>query len=164
MSVVKLDISTNSFTGLSGKTYIVYPSISTGRYPVLEQMQIEIEYGTTVSGFRSEMERAYKALNEVKFADAATIVNNAINGVSRVEAGQPHPLLMICALFICTAEENQGKWSEAEAAAKVADWANIEVDFFLNCAKALFLRFMPDLNTDLRNISAEAVNGQEGQK
>lgn len=153
MSVVKVNISANSFSGVSGKKYIVYPSLSVERYSVLEKMIVEAEYGMTISGFQAEIDLAYDALNNGKPADAAVILNNTRNGASRIDAGQPSPLITVCALFICPEGEDQGRWSEAEAQEKVSDWANIDVDFFLTCARALLLRYMPAFNTDSLNTS-----------
>ena len=153
MNVILPSINDNHFVSASGKKYIVYPSLTTRRFEVFEQMQIEIEYGSSVSAFRSEVQKAYDKLNEPKFADAATILNNVLNGSSRIENRQPHPLLMICSLFICPEDEDQSKWNEAEAAAKIEDWAGVDIAFFLNCARHLYRRFTPDSNTGSLNIS-----------
>lgn len=162
MSVVSVDISANSFYGISGKQYIVYPSLSTERYQVLETLQIELEYATSMSGFKAELEKAYRALNEVKFADAAIIINNILNGAARIESGQPNPVLMICTLFICTPDENQARWSESEAAEKIKDWAAVDVAFFLTLVRRLYRRFMPDLNFDSPNTSQPSeADGKE---
>lgn len=162
MSLISVDVSANSFEGRSGRKYIVYPSLSTERYRVFESLQLEMEYGVTLSGFKTELETIYRLLNELKFADAAVMVNNAINGASRIESGGPHPLLMICALFICPADEDQGRWNEAEAAEKVGDWANIDVAFFLSCAKRLFHRYLPGSDTVSRSSSGQ-VGETDGQ-
>ena len=164
MSVRTIDISANSFSGVSGKTYIVYPSLSTERFRVFETMQLELEYKTSVSGLRVELDRIYKAVNDVKFADAAVMLNNILNGAARIEAGEPHPILLMCALFICPETEQQGRWSEAEAREKIDDWADIDISFFLGCARRLFRRFIPDSGTDSLNTSeTEAVGDDRGR-
>ncbi|MCB0541918.1 MAG: hypothetical protein KDC70_00285 [Saprospiraceae bacterium] len=155
-----IEVSANSFSGVSGKTYIVYPSLTAARYAVLETLQLEMQYKTSLSGFVSELQQAYEALNNGKQADAAVILNNAINGAARVESGEPYPILLICALFICAEDEEQGKWSEAEARAKIEDWADIDIAFFLGCASNLFLRFIPALNTD--SLSSSEASDAEG--
>lgn len=160
MNVILPSVNDNSFVSASGKKYIVYPSLTTKRFEEFEQMQIEMEYGVSVSGFRSEVQKAYDKLNEPKFADAATILNNVLNGTSRIDNRQPHPLLMICALFICSDDEDQSRWSDSEAQEKIQDWAGVDVSFFLNCARRLFHRFTPDLNTDSPNTSE--TTGESG--
>ena len=125
-------------------------------------MQLELEYKTSVSGMRAELEQIYRAVNDVKFADAAVMLNNMLNGASRIDAGEPHPILLMCALFICPETEQQGRWSEAEAREKIDDWADIDIAFFLACVRRLHRRFMPDLDTDSPNISA-AETGVDDQ-
>lgn len=154
MNVISPDLSANSFKSASGKKYIVYPSITTCRFEVLETLMVEMENLTSPSGFREESVAVYDLLNKGKFADAAVKQNNIINGVSRIQNGQPHPLLTICSLFICPAEENQAEWSEAEAQEKIKDWAGVEVDFFLASAKRFLRRYINDYATDSLNTLA----------
>lgn len=161
MEVISPNISANSFTSGSGRKYIVYPSLTVERFSVFEKLQIEMEYGVSLSAFRSEAEAAYDLLNKAKPADAAVKIYNLKTGVSRIENDQPHPLLMICSLFICEETEDQSKWNEAEAAEKVADWANVDVAFFLASAKRLLSRFIRDFATDSLNISAAQSAAKE---
>jgi hypothetical protein len=125
------------------------------RFEVFERLQVEMEHLTSLSAFRDELTAVYDSLNKSKPADAAVKINNLLNGVSRIQNGQPHPLLMICTLFICEESEDQSKWSEAEAQEKVQDWANVDVGFFLASAKRLFSRFMNDYATVFLNTLAE---------
>lgn len=164
MGIINPSPNDNSFVSASGKKYIVYPSLTTKRFEVFEQMQIEMEYGVSVSGFRAEVQKAYDKLNEPKFADAATILNNVLNGTSRIENRQPHPLLMICALFICGDDEDQSRWNDSEAQEKIQDWAGVDVSFFLNCARLLFHRFTPDSNTDFPNTSETTAGDDQGEQ
>lgn len=155
MNVISPSLSSNSFKSASGKSYIVYPSMTAKRFEVFERLQVEMEHQTSLTGFREEAAGAYDLLNKSKPADAAVKLNNLVNGVTRIENGQPHPLLMICTLFICTKDENQAEWSEAEAQEKVQDWANVDIAFFLASAKHLLGRFMNDYATDFLNSLAE---------
>ncbi len=111
MNVISPELNTNAFKSASGKEYIVYPSITAARLGVLEILQVEIEYGTSLSAFRSEVAGAYELLNKAKFADAAVKIKNLLNGATRIENSRHHPILLICSLFICPAEENQAEWS-----------------------------------------------------
>lgn len=151
-NVISPDITANSFVSKSGKEYIIYPSLTTERFRVFEQMQIEMQYGVSLSAFKFEVQQAYEKLNAQKTADAAVMLHNAMNGLTRIETGGPHPLLMICALFICPAEEDQSRWNDAEAQAKIEDWANVDVAFFFALARRLYTRFIPASDFDSRII------------
>ena len=161
MSVISPTLNANSFKTASGKKYIVYPPITAHRFEVFERLQVEMEHLTSLSGFRDEIAATYELLNKSKPADAAVKINNLLNGVARIQNGQPHPLLMICSLFICTADENQAEWNEAEAQEKVNDWASVDIAFFLASAKRLLTRYMNDYATDFLNTLAEREKSVE---
>lgn len=152
-NVISPDINANSFSSASGREYIIYPSLTTERFRVFEQMQIEMQYGVSLSAFKFEVQQAYEKLNAQKTADAAVILHNAVNGLTRIDTGGPHPLLMICALFICPADEDQSRWSDAEAQEKIKDWSGVDVAFFFALARRLYIRFIPGLDFDSRIIS-----------
>ena len=148
MSVISPTLNANSFKSASGKEYIVYPSMTVKRFEVFERLQIEMQHSVSMSAFKHEISEIYELLNKPKFAEASVKTYNLLNGAARVENGQPHPLLLICSLFICRADENQAEWNEAEAQEKIKDWAGVDVAFFLVSAKRLLLRYMSDLDTD----------------
>ena len=158
MEIISPQLSANSFTSHSGRKYIVYPSLTVERFATFEKLQVEMEHGVSLSAFRNEAEAAYDLLNKSKAADAAVKIYNLKAGVSRIENKQPHPLLLICSLFICEETEDQSKWNEAEAAEKIADWSGVDVAFFLASAKHLFSRFIKGFDTDSLNFSAETSN------
>lgn len=161
MEVISPKISANSFTSHSGRKYIVYPSLTVERFAIFEKLQVEMEYGVSLSAFRKEADEAYELLNKSKIADASVKIYNLKSGVSRIENGQPHPLLLICSLFICEESEDQSRWNDAEAAEKVADWAGVDVAFFLASAKRLFSRFISGFDTASLNFS-EAQSSANG--
>lgn len=160
MKVVSPDFSANSFVSPSGKKYIIYPTLSTARFEVFERMQIEMEYSVSISAFKKEVSETYDLLNKAKPADAAVKLYNLANGVSRIENSQPHPLLLICTLFICEESEDQSTWNEAEAAEKVSDWASVDIAFFLASARRLFSRFTSAFNTDSLNTLKGTEEGE----
>lgn len=162
MQVISIAKEANSFIGNSGTEYIVYPSLSTKRFEVFEVMQVELEHSVSLSGFRTEVVESYNLLNQMKFADGCTRLHNVIAGSERILNKQPHPILLMCALFICPKDEDQGVWSEAEAQTKIEDWANIDVAFFLASARLLAARFMGGFVTDSRIFSE--VDETSGEK
>lgn len=155
MAAIFIATDVNSFLGKSGTEYIVYPSLTTKRFEVFESMQVELENSVSVSAFRVEVAEAYNLFNQMKFADGCNRLHNVIAGAERILNKQPHPILLMCALFICPKEEDQGAWSEAEAQAKIEDWANIDIAFFLASARRLAARFMGGLSTDSRMFSED---------
>lgn len=143
-----IQIDANSFTGKSGSTYIIYPSLSVKRFEIFERMQVELEHNTTLTAFKSELSAAYGLFNQMKFADGSAKLNNLLNAVERITNNQPHPILMMCSLFICTPDEDQSRWTEAEAQEKIEDWADIDIAFFLACARLLAGRFTRNYDSD----------------
>ena len=143
----------NSFTTDSGTTYIIHSSLTRKRFEVLEKLQVEFQHGVSLSGFKDEAAAAFDLLNKSKPADAAVKLNNLLNGVARIDAEQPHPLFLICALFVCPADEDRGKWNDADAAEKIKDWDSVDVDFFLGLAKRFVLRYTQGLHTGFQNFS-----------
>lgn len=137
-----VSLESNSFTGKSGQTYIIYPTLTTKRFEIFETLQVELEHSVTMSAFRQELTETYNLFDKMKFADGCTKLHNLLNGVERVSNKTPHPILMMCALFICKETEDQGVWSEAEAQEKIQDWCEIDISFFLGCAKRLVSHFM----------------------
>lgn len=148
MGVRNIQLDTNSFKGISGASYVIYPSLTVKRFEVFERMQVELEHNTTMSAFKSELAASYSLFNQAKFADGAAKLNNLLNAVERITNKQPHPILMMCSLFICTPEEDQSKWTEAEAQEKIEDWADIDIAFFLACARLLAGRFTRSSDSD----------------
>lgn len=155
MSVISPALNANSFQSASGKEYIVYPSMTVKRFEAFERLQIEMQHSVSMSAFRQEVAEIYELLNKPKFAEASVKTYNLLNGAARIENSQPHPLLLICSLFICPASENQAEWSEAEATEKIKDWAGVDIAFFLASARGLLRRYMTDLDTDSLTFSAE---------
>ena len=153
MSVISPALNANSFKSASGKEYIVYPSMTVKRFEAFERLQIEMQHSVSMSAFQQEVAEIYELLNKPKFAEASVKTYNLLNGAARIENAQPHPLLLICSLFICPASENQAEWSEAEAAEKIKDWAGVDIAFFLASAKRLLLRYMIDLDIDSQTFS-----------
>jgi len=137
-------ISTNSFTA-NGTKYLIHGSLTVRRYEVFDRLQVEMSQNVSLSGFRMEMERAYECLNKSKVADAAVVIRNALEGVARIEQGQPHPVLLLSSLFICKEGENLEDWNETEQLEKIDDWkrGGLEMAFFFKLLRHLGAVYMP---------------------
>lgn len=163
MDLILPDLNANSFKTASGKEYIIYPTVGTGRFPMLEICMIEIQHGLSVSGFKSEILEAYELQNKSKFADVSVKLHNLQNGVSRILSGQMHPIFKLCTLFVCSPSENRETWSEAEAQEKVADWSSVDDAFFLNCARLFVRRYFKDLGIDFLSTSTQIRSDPDGE-
>ncbi len=154
-NIVNPSVSDNSFVGKSGTVYVIHPSLTAGRFEYLERLQIELQYGTTLSAFRQEASEVYTLLNEGRFADAAVKQHGVVHGSIRIDERRKHPLMLICSLFIAAPNEDLTTWNEAEAAEKINDWSNVDMAFFL----ALRRRFLQDFtrfsDTDFQHTSPE---------
>lgn len=164
MDIRTIPKDANSFTGISGKEYIIRDSISAGRFPHFEAIQIEMAHGVSVTGFQSEVQRVYSLLNQMKFADGCTALYNALNGAERIANAVPHPVMRLCTLFMCEPDEALEKWDEASALKKVEDWADIELDFFLRSANYIVRHYMGVSNSGSRtSLSETATNEGESE-
>lgn len=143
--------TTNYITGLSGRKYFIYDSVTAGRYGELQRLEGEIHAGSTMSETFMQVEKAYEALNKSKPADAAVILNNAVNNKNRNNAGLPDRILLYCTCFINGEGENVSQWNETDAIEKVNDWKGIDIRFFFRCFQAFQLRFIQDYDTSIQN-------------
>ena len=165
MELIKPDLSANSFTSRSGIEYIVYDTVSTGRFPLLEICMVEVAQGISADGFRTETVDAYNSFNQMKFADGCSKLGNVINGTERIMNMKPHPLLKLASLFICSDDEDQDKWIEAEAMAKIDDGAGVDIAFFLRSVKRFLNVFFPGWNTDsLDTFDPESKMSGDGER
>lgn len=162
--VIQPEITTNSFTGKSGATYIVNDSLPTARYAKLEAFEAEIESGATVGGLLKQVRASYDAMNKGKNADAAVILYNTINQAERIEQGRVNTLILACTLFCCKQGEITNEWSEAEAIETVKDWGDIDPRFFLNCWARFQSAFMDGYGSATWSSSNESANDQENEQ
>ena len=143
--------TTNHITGLSGRKYFIYDSVTAGRYGALQQLEGEIHAGSPLSETFMQLEKAYEALNRTKPADAAVILNNAINNKNRANAGLPDRILMYCTTFINTEGENVSEWNETDAMEKIKDWQHIDIRFFFRCLRRFQVAFTLAYDTSTPN-------------
>ena len=108
MDLILPDLNANSFKTASGKEYIIYPTVGTGRFPMLEICMIEIQHGLSVSGFKSEILEAYELQNKSKFADVSVKLHNLQNGFPVSLAGRC-TLYSNCVLCLSVHQVRTGK-------------------------------------------------------
>jgi len=162
--VIQPEITTNSFTGKSGATYIVNDSLPTARYAKLEAFEAEIESGVSIGGLTKQVKAAYNALDGNKLATASVILYDIINKGERIEQGRVNTLMLACTLFCCKPGEITNEWSEAEAIETVKDWGEIDPRFFLNCWARFQMAFMDGYGSATWSSSNESANDQANEQ
>jgi len=153
--------TTNHITGLSGRKYVIYDSVTAGRYGVLQSLEGEIHAGSPLSEVFMQMEKAFAELDKSKPATAATILNNAINKKNESNAGLPDRILMYCTCFINYEGENVSEWNQADAIEKAEDWKHIDIRFFFRCLQAFQVAFTPAYDTSTPNTLEVEIETDE---
>jgi hypothetical protein len=146
-NIIRPELTANSFEGKSGKKYLIYNTLTAGRYAAAQKLEAEISTAAPLPSLKKEVQKAYDLLNLPKFADAATVLHNIIHEVGRDDNKQPDRILLYCSLFICAEGEDVSTWNETEAAEKIADWGAIDMRFFTQCWARFQQTFTPDYST-----------------
>lgn len=135
MELKSLKLTDKEFMA-NGHKYIISDKISIRRYAEYQKLQPKLTYGLGFDEIFKALKSAYTALNtkEGKVADAAVILHNIMNGVSKVEeSSRVHPALKMAALFINREGEDLKVYDEELMNKKIEDWTeegfNIS-DFF----------------------------------
>jgi hypothetical protein len=147
MQIREIDLSANSFTGISGAKYIIHDTLPVARFEVFEALQVEALNNTSIAGFTGEVKDVWQDLQQVKVADATVKLYNILNGLERVKNQRSNPILRMCTLFIC--QENEPiQWSEAMSTEKLADWGDISQGFFLGCGVRFLRNYISAFDTN----------------
>jgi len=124
MEIKTVDFSQKEFMA-NGHKYIITDKISIRRYAEYQKLMPKLTYGLGFEEIFKSLKSAYNALNtkEGKVADAAVIIHNIMNGVSKVEeASRVHPALKMAALFINREGEDLKIYDEELIEKKIEDW------------------------------------------
>lgn len=109
------------------------------RTVTFNQEMIRCGYGYELSDIIASQIRQRKAMNELRFVDAAVELNNNLERLGDLN-GKRDPHLMACALFICRENEDRTKIpTDAERATKIEHWNNAGIphDFFVGALKGM---------------------------
>lgn len=124
----KLAITDKSFEA-NGKTYFIEPEISAERFQKMQELEIELGYGSSYKKLYEGLGQVYSLLNQNKFADSAVHVHNLMNSLATLEERRS-PIMEYCACFINTESEDRRKFDEKVVADKIADWEEEGIDYF----------------------------------
>lgn len=127
----RLDFNKQEFTA-NGTVYRIETSFSIERYCEYQKLEKELAFGTSFSGMYVNLKKMYDLLNSTKFVETSVVLNNLMNGMSKIEEREP-TMLKLCALFINTENEDRTVVNNDVMEKKIADWKaeGIDVrDFF----------------------------------
>lgn len=129
--IVTLPFETKRFQA-NGTWYNVTEKIATGRMSAYQKLTATYGFGLNVAGFHEMLTKLWGHLNARKDAEASVLVYNALEGLTKVDAGQVQAF-EICTLFINADNEDAKYFDEAAALKKIEDWKaeGIHADFFL---------------------------------
>ncbi len=136
----RLDPNFTTFEA-DGKKFTKNIIFSIERYEQYEKLQPRLAYGIDFESMFKQLKQQYQLLNDRKFADAAVISHNLMNGIKDVmDSKRVDPALLMCALAILQEGEDPATFDEKIQLEKIAAWRKegyaIE-DFFLFAASIM---------------------------
>lgn len=123
MELKEIDFSQSSFVA-NGTTYYIKQSLSIERYRWYEKYQVNLGFARDFKSIHSELKKSIDLANKAKGVEAWNHVFNLYEQVGKIvdEQATIHQGFLICALFICTEDEDLTEWDENIALKKIADW------------------------------------------
>ena len=107
----------------NGNKYIILDKLTTARWIEYEKLQPLVTYGVTFKQLDTNHRKAFDFLNKQKFADAAVIMHNIMNGViNATDEKRIHPVLLMCSLFMVREDEDVKIFDEKYMEEKILDW------------------------------------------
>lgn len=132
-----IDLTTKSFEA-NGHKYYISDKVSFARWTEYEKISPKLTYGVDFDSMYKSHGKAYAALNEKRFADAAVIMHNLMSGIKDAnDDSRVHPALEICALIINREGEDMAEYNKAFQLEKINDWQTEGFDILSFFALAL---------------------------
>lgn len=111
------------FFKANGKKYFVAEKISIARWAEYEKLMPRLTYGIDFEAMNKAHAKAYQAVNDKRFADAAVILHNLMNGIKDAnDESRVHPGLLMAALLINGEGEDVGVYDLQTQLNKIEDW------------------------------------------
>ena len=144
------------------RTYFIAESLSVDRYIEFEQMQAAAAYGCTFQDIAKAWQDIKDALNKVKFVEAAAIIDNMQNALTKGAEKKNHLALRVCALFLNEVDEDIRMYKQEVIDAKINDWLESGVCYedFFRLTVSLVPGLLAAYKQILQNISGQ-VSEQE---
>lgn len=157
---VKTELKTPSknelFFEANGKKYFPETKISIARKILCDRYVVELGAGLPITQMFERVKEAFAKANELKMADCAVILHNAMSGLNDWDKRED-AIMNICALYINTENEDRRSITEEQIKIKIDDWETegIEYAFFLTMAQAWLSPVIKSWNDISRSISEE---------
>lgn len=162
--LIKLDLETKEFTGISGKKYYVAQAneLSLDYFLEWQKLQPQVAYGADFTSLNKNLNRAYEAANNGKIADTGVILWNILNGIDKDIDKRTSPVLELCSLFIFGEDEDRTKFDAEYMQRKIEDWRNTGIDTisFFRFAFSLVIGLSEELEKVSQNTSLIAAMGK----
>lgn len=122
----------------NGKKYAMSETVAIERWAEYEKLQPRLTYGIDFDSMSKALFKAYGAINEKRFADAAVIVHNLMSGIKDVkDEARIHPALLMCALIVNYEGEDTRVFNKEIQLEKIKDWQVEGLDILSFFALAL---------------------------
>lgn len=122
----------------NGKNYRVTDKICIDRWTEYEKLEPRLTYGIDFESIQKSLNKLYSALNDKKFADAAVLTHNLMNGIKdALDETRVHPALLMCSLVINYEGEDTTVFNKQIQLQKIEDWQKEGLDILSFFAFAL---------------------------
>lgn len=129
MELKQLELEATEFTA-NGKRYLIKQTLSVERFRWYEKYQINFGYGRSFDNIHKSLEKSVDLANKGKGLEAWNIIFNLKDCIDKDLDKRAHQAFYLCALFICTEDEDLTKWEETLAERKIEDWNAEGIDAF----------------------------------
>lgn len=150
----------------NGQEYIIRTSLTISRFEEFEKLQVSVGYGVEFKQLFQNIRKAYDVLQDRRDIDAGVILHNIMSGVKEKIEERENPVLKLCALYICTPDEDLSVYDEDLTKKKIEDWKaeQIDVNSFFSLAFNLVNEFTPIFKEVSQSISSHMESVQSEAK
>jgi hypothetical protein len=128
------DALKNGIEGKSGKRYHFESELSVRRYGEAMKYRVYMAYGLPgIEELHQKLEKVADLINQARFFDAVTILNELLNGSQQL-AQKFYPGLMLTAIYFNSDDEDRMGFSETEMKKKIEDWEHYGMSGFFTLA------------------------------
>lgn len=156
MELKELNFSETAFMA-NGTEYFVKSSLSVERFRWFEKYQVNFGFARDFKTIYDNLKKSIDLANKGKGVEAWNCVFNLYEQVGKIvdEEKAVHQAFLICALFICTEDEDVTQWDENKAIKKIEDWnrEGITANSFFQLAANLVNGYIDALEEISRSTS-----------
>lgn len=152
IKLIKITKETKEFDGYK-KHWLIEDQISYDRWIAFLKGNQELAFNMDLDSMWENLQSAYNANNEGRYADSAVTIRDIMQGVQNMSENRIPAAVKICALFINEPDEDRRFINADMIQRKVEDWrmAGIEMGSFFHLALTIspaFLKIFKLLSPD----------------